>query len=149
VPLVIAPPRGEHLTVRHDPVSSIDVATTLAALGGAAGFGTGDDLRRPAAAGLSARMESAGKGGPRGGVAPSRAVVAGRRQLIVREGRSELYDLEADRAQQHNLAATAPDEVERLRAMLPAGVTREGRATLDGDLDDAERRNLRALGYLD
>jgi arylsulfatase len=152
VPLMIVPPRTDRLTARQDAVSLIDVATTIAGLGGVEGFGEGDDLRRPVSAARPARMVSSG----RADIPPSRAVVVGRRQLIEWADRRELYDLEADRAQQHDLAAAAPDEVERLRALLPPGVMDKGEAVRAGDdeapldeVDDATRRNLRALGYLD
>jgi arylsulfatase A-like enzyme len=155
VPLLISPPRGDRLTARLDAVSLIDVATTIAALGGIDRFGDGDDLRAPAAGARPARMESAERKGSRDGPVPfSRAVVVGRRQLIEWAERRELYDLEADRAQRQDLAAAAPDEVERLRLLLPRGVG--GGTTLAGDhqepvdeIDDAELRELRALGYLD
>ena len=102
-------------------------------------------------------MEFSGRRSSDGAAIPrSRAVVVGRRQLIEWADRRELYDLEADRAQQHDLAAVAPDEVERLRALLPPGVMDEGEAAPAGDdaapldeVDDAARRELRALGYLD
>ena len=155
VPLLIVPPRGDRLTARHDAVSLIDVATTIAALGGVDRFGDGDDLRGPAAAARPARMEAAERKGSRDGPVPfSRAVVVGRRHLIEWTERSELYDLEADRVQRQDLAAAAPEEVDRLRLLLPRGLEGEAAVAHDSEkpedeLDDAARRELRALGYLD
>ena len=153
VPLLIAPPRGDRLTAREDGVSLIDVATTIAALGGVDRFGDGDDLLGPAAAARPARMESAHRKGSRGGPA-SRAVVVGRRQLIEWAERCELYDLKADRAQRQDLSAAAPDEVDRLRLLLPRGLEDVAAVADDGkvpedEIDDEARRELRALGYLD
>ena len=155
VPLLIVPPRGDRLTARQDAVSLIDVATTIAALGGVDRFGDGDDLRGPPAAARPARMEAAERKGSRDGPVPfSRAVVVGRRHLLEWTERSELYDLEADRAQRQDLAAAAPDEVDRLRLLLPRGLEGEAAVADDSEepedeIDDAARRELRALGYLD
>jgi arylsulfatase A-like enzyme len=155
VPLLIAPPRGDRLTARHDAVSLIDVATTIAALGGIDRFGDGEDLRAPAATARPARMEAAERKGSRDGPVPfSRAVAVGRRHFIEWPDRGELYDLEADRAQRQNLVAAAPDEVDRLRLLLPRGLVGDaapagGATTPLEEVDDAARRELRALGYLD
>jgi arylsulfatase A-like enzyme len=159
IPLLIQPPRGVRLEAWQDPVSLIDVATTIAALGGISRFGAGNDLRRRAAPGALARLEFAGRGYTdtgRGGraIAPSRAVVVGRRQLIESAGRRELYDLGEDPRQRRDLATAAPGEVEGLAALLPPGFPPWPAApglegTPGGETEEATRRDLRTLGYLD
>jgi arylsulfatase A-like enzyme len=72
------------------------------------------------------------------------AVVSGRHQLTytVGEGTLELHDLEADPAQQTNLAEREPALTARLRDLLFSTM-----AVIE--VGEEEREELRALGYLD
>jgi arylsulfatase A-like enzyme len=83
------------------------------------------------------------------------AVLDGDWKLIreLRTGRLALYDLSADPAEQNDLAATRPDERERLRALLDATL---GAATPDTDplampqrLEPETQERLKALGYVE
>jgi len=82
------------------------------------------------------------------------AVRDGRFKLIVdaRTGRRQLFDLEADPAEVHDIAASEPERVARLEALLDSQMrqsagTRPGGAT--GEVDPETERGLRAIGYLD
>lgn len=105
---------------------------------------------------------------PLGGRAPSgrRAIVAqyGNARYAVRTrswklidnrgggtDRFELYDLNADPGERHDVAGIHPEIAERLRAELSAWLQERGTPVPAGPpvtLDDEEERRLRALGYL-
>ncbi|HEX9735812.1 MAG TPA: sulfatase-like hydrolase/transferase [Thermoanaerobaculia bacterium] len=64
--------------------------------------------------------------------------------------RPELYDLEADPGERHDLAAERPAEVRRLRDALRGFIKDNAVAgvSIPEELDDDVRRRLEALGYL-
>jgi len=82
-----------------------------------------------------------------------RALVDGDWKYVERrapEPRAQLFDLAADPAELHDLAAERPEELERLRALLRAEL--EGAASrrpvpVTVPLDEATLERLRALGY--
>jgi len=81
-----------------------------------------------------------------------RAVIDGDVKLLVdrRTRRSELYRLDSDPAERHDLAAREPEEVARLRSLLDAWVRRsEARVRPGADvaLSPEERERLEVLGY--
>ena len=65
--------------------------------------------------------------------------------IVWRGGRTELYDLAADPNETHDLAGSSPAVVERMAAPLEAVASRQPRPVA---LSEAEREQLRALGYL-
>jgi arylsulfatase A-like enzyme/Tfp pilus assembly protein PilF len=64
--------------------------------------------------------------------------------------RPELYDLDADPGELHNLIAVRPDDARRLRAALERFLETHAAAGASKieELDDATRQRLEALGYL-
>jgi arylsulfatase A-like enzyme/Tfp pilus assembly protein PilF len=79
------------------------------------------------------------------GYAPHQAVVDGRWKLIATP-RPELYDLDADLREQHDLSQDHPDEVARLQALLAGlGATDP---TDQASPDAATLARLQALGYV-
>jgi len=64
----------------------------------------------------------------------------------------EMYDLVADPGETHNLASSDPDRVAALQESL-AGLRALARqsavAGVSGEMDDAARERLRALGYIE
>jgi len=79
------------------------------------------------------------------GFAPLRSVRLGALKLIDAP-RPELFDLDADAGEAHDLAAARPADVERLRAALAAA--RKGARTSSAADDPAVAERLRALGYV-
>jgi arylsulfatase A-like enzyme len=81
------------------------------------------------------------------------ASVGPRYKYIFNEGAAdELYDLERDRLERHNLLVTppAPEDAPRLRAWLLAkheALSRDRRAPAAGEIDATHLEELRALGY--
>jgi len=149
VPLMIKWPGGRHAGERHEtPTSSLDVAPTLLA---AAGLPTAGLPEPPLAERSAGRPIFAGT--------TQRAVFSGPWKAIFSAGQPELYRLDRDPHERDDVATAQPDEVARLRSLLDAEIARETRLrqALDGKggaakepgLSDAERRRLKALGYLD
>jgi len=151
VPLVIALPDAAPQRIAT-PVSLIDLLPTLLELAGAPpaplarGRSLGPALRGepldPAPIVLeTSRLEDV------------RALVDGDWKYVERrapEPRAQLFDLAADPAELHDLAAERPEELERLRALLRAEL--EGAASrrpvpVTVPLDEATLERLRALGY--
>jgi len=157
VPLIVFPPEGQSLAADEGPVSLVDVAATIAAIGGGTLGGPGRDLRAPAPLEAPAAIEFYGdpvKAARMGELArrPARAVVLGRYKLIALPGPLDsgeelfLYDLERDEGEQVNLARALPIVVEHLRAFLPEF----GAPTFssDGEAPEPETlEDLRAMGY--
>jgi len=161
VPLMIKWPDGTRAGTRRDtPTSALDVAPTLLA---AAGLPT-DGLPEPPLAKRSAHR-------PIFAGTTRRAVIAGPWKVILDmvhyhpdlplTAWAELYRLDEDPEERHDLAAAHPEEVERLKAVLDQEIRREqtlrdalvrtagGAGTkASPELTDEERRRLRSLGYL-
>lgn len=157
IPLIVKPPRGIRLPPTREPVSLLDVTTTIAAIAGREGFGIGHDLRQPPMPGRAVGIEFRGrfrtdvKGYGATADDPARAVVIGRLKLLERGGSYELYDLADDPSE---LADRGPGQaalVAELAGRLPVDQSRNESG--DGivptralDLEEADE--LRALGYL-
>ncbi len=88
-----------------------------------------------------------------------RAVVQGRQKLVRIDGvQDELFDLQNDPLELHDLYAEQPDTVHKLAGKLDAFMvqaiarrpeTWQANQTLDLEEDEALRKQLRALGYLE
>lgn len=155
VPLVIFPPAGERITAGPDPVSLIDLATTLAQIGGSEPLGHGRDLRQvglPAPVPIEFFGNWTGRAlrGPRSDE-PASAVVVDRWKLIRRADGVELYDLARDRPEIDDLSAIRLDEVDALAAVMPELPSRDGAVpgSAREGLTPEQQEILRSLGYLD
>jgi arylsulfatase A-like enzyme len=152
IPLIVFPPAGERLAVTHDPVSLVDVAATVAAIGGVELPGPGRDLRRLEKSGLSpTAIEFYGdpvKAATMGALArrPARAVVLGRHKLIALSDACQLFDLESDPGENVDLARALPNLVEHMRSFLPEFGAPTFRTDRDAPTPDALDA-LRGLGY--
>ena len=116
VPLIVAGP-GISAARRDDPVSLVDVAATLARLGGVTEpiGGSARDLLGPPAADREIYAESQY---PRvAGWSPVHTLVQDRWKLVVSRG-SELYDLASDAAEQHDVAASRQNLVTAMGTRL-------------------------------
>ncbi|RMG47272.1 MAG: tetratricopeptide repeat protein [Acidobacteria bacterium] len=156
VPLIVSGPSwGVRHAVIEELASVADIAPTLAEL-----------ARLPALPGTDGlSLAAALAGGPmpkRGGVFAEswlprfdfgwsglQAYLSGHRKLI-RAPRPELYDLEADPEEMHDLAGERPGEVRELTSQLLAEVSRaaaasRGRAQVGAT--EKELETLRTLGY--
>jgi arylsulfatase A-like enzyme len=82
-------------------------------------------------------------------VSPLRFVREGRWKLI-HEPTPELYDLDADPAEAHDLAAGEGARVKQLRERLAQLLARPGETTADSqrEIDEQTRRQLETLGYV-
>lgn len=152
VPLIVFPPRGVELAGTHDPVSLVDVAATIAAIGGAELGGPGRDLRALSRSGAHASvLEFYGdpvKAAKLGALAkrPARAVVRGRHKLIAYHDSFHLYDVENDPGELVDLAGALPHLVEDMQKLLPEF----GKPTFGSDHDAPASdalEDLRGLGY--
>jgi hypothetical protein len=81
------------------------------------------------------------------------ALFADRYKLILStDGDDELFDLEADPGEMHDLSAAKPRLFEalaaRLRALVEAGAAAPGATAEATELDPAQLEELRRLGYL-
>ncbi|TNE91163.1 MAG: hypothetical protein EP330_05830 [Deltaproteobacteria bacterium] len=74
---------------------------------------------------------------------PGYAVYRGRYKLVAQGAERQLFDLEEDPGEQHDLAAEKPELVQRLVAFAPG----EGAFGPAVGLSDDERARLEALGY--
>ncbi|HEX6882204.1 MAG TPA: sulfatase [Planctomycetota bacterium] len=153
VPLLVFPPEGTTLPVTDAPVSLVDVAATIAAIGGLDLPGPGRDLRAVEGAGTHVTAiefyGDAVKAQHLGALAkrPARAVALGRHKLIAYADSFQLYDLENDPGELVDLSTALPNLVEHMKAFLPAF----GEPTLrsDGDALSPEALDeLRGLGYV-
>jgi len=153
VPLIVFPPAGVTLPVTQDPVSLIDVAATVAAIGGVELGGPGRDLRALEGTGTRATaIEFYGdpvKAATLGALArrPARAVVLGHHKLIAYSDAFQLFDLDADPGENVDLARALPHLVEHLKTFLP--VFGDPTFLEDGDAPTPEALDaLRGLGYV-
>lgn len=144
VPLILWG-HGIEPAVVDEPVSLVDVTPTVL-----------DLLGLPIPEGVDGRVVPAAEPAPvylesyqlaqRFGIAPHVGVVDGSLKLLDTP-RPELYDVIADPAEQHNLAAERPDDVARLREVL-AGFAFEPPGATD-EPDPAVALQLEALGYVE
>jgi arylsulfatase len=156
IPLIVKPPHGIHLPPTQEPVSLLDVTTTVAAIAGRDGFGVGHDLRRPSSPERAVAIEFRGSSRTDteryGATAadPARAVVIGHLKLLERGGRYELYDLAEDPRELADRSSSDPIRVHTLAAALPANagaVADRKSGNPPGSLRPDEFEDLRALGY--
>jgi arylsulfatase A-like enzyme len=152
VPLIVFPPEGVMLTPTHDPVSLVDVAATVAAIGGVELGGPGRDLRALGASGLAVTtLEFYGdpvKAATLGALAkrPARAVLVGRHKLIAYSDSVQLFDVEADPGELVDLSKALPNLVEHLRGFLPEFGEPTFRSDHEAPVPEALDA-LRGLGY--
>jgi len=154
VPLLFAGPGVPPHTVVEGPVRLIDVAPTLLALAGAEALpgGQGRDLRAawstpdrrsegPAYVETLATRRDFGWSPLYGLRTPT--------HKYIRAPRPELYDLERDPDELHNLAEALPERVQELDAALGRHLSRMPlRSPKAATLDERSRRRLEALGYI-
>jgi len=153
VPLLVFPPDGTTLPATDAPVSLVDVAATIAAIGGVELPGPGRDLRALESAGTHVTaIEFYGdpvKAQHLGALAkrPARSVAVGRHKLIAYADAFQLFDLENDPGELVDLAPALPHLVEHLKAFLPEfgvpTIRSDGEALSPEALDE-----LRGLGYV-
>lgn len=154
VPMIVFPPRGVELTDHGHPVSLVDVTTTVAALAGVEGFGTGRDLRRAPIEAPVTILEFFGdpsKAGQHGALAaePAQVVVRGSHKLIRTRLGLELYDLANDPREEVDLASREPERVRELEALLPTWkLELLEQQDWSKHLSPHDLRRLRDLGYL-
>jgi arylsulfatase A-like enzyme len=156
VPLIIRIPKAERRTVTA-PVETIDILPTLAAV-------------------IGAKPDPAWQGRDLGNISEARpvftqtrgsipefqlhleSVTDGPLKLILNRhhcgGRppEELYDLANDPGEQRNLVERAPEQAQRLRALLEAHAKAAGDGALpsvQAQIDEETAAQLEALGYLD
>jgi arylsulfatase A-like enzyme len=153
VPLLVFPPEGTVLSVTDDPVSLVDVAATIAAIGGVELPGPGRDLRSAGAGGAHVTaLEFYGdpvKAAHMGALArrPARAVVRGRHKLIAYADAFQLYDLVDDPGEHVDLAQALPHLVEDLKGQLPSFGQPTFRSDREAPTPEA-LDDLRGLGYV-
>ncbi len=166
--LVVQPGVIEPGMVIDTPVGLIDVSSTLVEL---AGLPVPDSFEGTS---LAARLRGESDAALPERVFMQSGIIANQPQLTVREGRwklievrfpgerklmtdsqYELYDLEADPGELENLADRHPERVERLSGLLHAWYAQRPRVADPGEaldveeLDEASRKMLEALGYLE
>lgn len=153
VPLIVFPPRGQSLAATDQPVSLVDVAATVAAIGGARLDGPGRDLRSLEGAGTHAAVvEFYGdplKAANLGALAkrPARAVVLGKHKLIAYADAFHLFDIESDPGELVDLAGALPHLVEHMKTLLPEFGKPTFRSDSDGPTSEA-LESIRGMGYL-
>ena len=155
VPLIVLPPDGQQIRPAPGPVSLIDVASTIAAIGGThLDDASGRDLRTLETDETVARLEFYGdelKARIHGELArhPARVVVARGHKLIAIDGRFELYNIEADPGETNDLSAD-PEHLKLLKE-LREELPEFGSATrFEGNSGPSENdlRGLQELGYV-
>jgi arylsulfatase A-like enzyme/Flp pilus assembly protein TadD len=145
VPLIVAG-RGVQTGRRDDPVSLIDIAPTLAALGGAPPWTTAS-ARHLLAAPAAEREIYAETLYPRvAGWSPVYTLVQDRWKLVASRG-TELYDLATDAAEQHDVAASRQALVFAMASRLEMLRTSKADASPRVTSPEVSER-LRALGYV-
>ena len=146
VPLIIAAPRTQPRVVRS-PVSTVDVAPTVAALAGVAFSGidgrdllNGDGLENPSHVYAETEYPATL------GWSPLSSLRAGDLKLIA-GGMSELYDLGRDPKERVNRLTTRRREAHDLAARLER-LRATAVAARDTSVDEETRRKLASLGYV-
>ena len=142
VPLMVRGPALAPAVIER-PVRAFDVVPTIVRIAGAdalAGDGhslpevTGGDATNAHAVGAQAMRFGTEK----------RSARVGSLKLIETRWGDELYNLTEDPGELHNLAASQPEDVERLRVVLP----NEADAGATQAIDEETARQLEALGYM-
>ncbi len=152
IPLIVMPPVGRSIVAERHPASLVDLAATVAAIGGAEPLGVGRDLRVPADGQTSAAIEFYGDPtkietrNPRAGD-PARSVVLGNLKLVDQSGRLELFDIEADPQETTDLASARPADLDRLRALLPDLARSDEPGSGTQELSPEVVEQLKQLGY--
>lgn len=152
IPLVIFPPKGESLPRTAGPVSLVDVAKTIAGIGGFEIDGPGRDLRLPQSGEHGVAIEfygDASKARRHGAKAryASRAVLLNQYKLIEWGHDYFLHDLDRDPGEMMNLVESLPHIAEKMKSMLP----RRGepnRIEDGGGPAQGALKTLRGLGYV-
>lgn len=154
VPLILRYPGAPAGRRVSGLASLVDVAPTildlmgLPALHGAEGTSLVRRIGDPASSGEASAYAETFLPRLHYGFSPLRSLRKGRHKLILAP-RPELYDLEADPAESHNLFDENPAEAGRLMAELSEIVLADERPEAGAiDLDADSRERLQALGYL-
>ena len=152
IPLVVFPPEGETLPADGMAVSLVDVARTIAAIGGFELDGPGRDLRRESPGEPAVALEFYGdaeKAKRHGDPAryASRAVLWENYKLIEIEGELHLFDVQRDPGEQVDLIDRMESVAERMEAMLPR-YNRMPNAVEGTQPDPEATSRLQGLGYL-
>ncbi|MCR9092951.1 MAG: sulfatase [bacterium] len=154
IPLIVSPPLGHRIRATSEPVGLIDVGATIAAIGTGRTIGSGRDLRSPDPIKAVVQIEMfpnalkvARHGLDHG--RPARATVDGSLKLVDHAGTPvELFDLEVDALERHDIAASHAELAAALESSLPDLATHE-KENAAMTLTAAQREQLRVLGYLD
>ena len=148
IPLIVAGP-GVERGRSSSPASLVDVSATILAAAGLPfpARNRGRDLRSEAWEGAGEELVSSLHWGR-----PMRSLFLDDHHLIEdrKSGRTELYDVDRDPMETKDLAASSPEEVARLRAILRAHEAREPRIPPDRipSISPEDRKRLEALGYV-
>ena len=146
VPLLLRPPGGQNGVSVDTPVASLDLAETLARIGGTS---LGDDAD---AQGLA---EVLGNGATVARPVLSEAIRYGIERKALRENavkliqstaENELYLLDSDPTEQTNEADSQPDTVKEMTDLLPAGDQISG---TKAQASQSDQERLKVLGYTD
>ncbi len=156
IPLIVLPPSAIEVETDH-PVSLIDVAHTIARLGGVEISGSGRDLLASSDVPATVQIEFFGDPGKAaffGDLAaePARAIVFGDYKLIEHAGRFELYDLGTDPEERIDLSSSRRGLVDQLSRLLPplraAPALHEQPPREPPSLPRDQLDLLRSLGYV-
>ena len=160
IPLIIKPPRGQHLPQIYEPVSLIDVTTTLTEAVTRKSLGNGVSLLKSEAPRKPVQMQYFGTDEPERGAVEGvlRATAAGTRKLIDNGHTQQIYDLTTDLDEQNDLfirmSSVERNHLFRLLPEMPNKIRHEDTGVIapgqqDDGLTEEDREGLRALGYLD
>jgi len=162
VPLLLHLPGAARSGRIAAPVSTLDVAPTLASLAGLPALPPGrdqfqgrdllaDGARPPVLGALE--IDPEGATGPRADQQTQASIVVGDHRLLLSGDGARLYDLATDQLEQHDLAAERPDLVAELRAELErrraeAPPYPRTRRLPDSGPSDSLLEHLRGIGYM-
>ncbi len=153
IPWIIrAPGRLEAGLVHEEPVSLVDIGPTLLALAGLPPWNDVDGRVRPngsARAGLETQYAEAVQAARAYGWAPLRTARRGP-WLMVEGARTELFDLENDPLETHDLSGTHTEVRDDLRRWLAAeaDLWQQRYETTGAPTDSEALTRLRSLGYV-